>query len=120
MAKIQIFDVVIGVGVGGVDQFLEDKDAAAGRVDEMKKRSAWFRTGATVLGYLGQATGQFTEYAEPLAQSGLPLLTKSVYKAVSAATGTTARSVTRSRVVGNYSRTIAQTTKPEFEGQRSY
>lgn len=117
MAKINLVSAVIGVAAGGIDEFLEQKDATAGRVDETKKWSTWFRAGATVLGYLGQGMGWMPEYAAPLAQSSVTLLTKTAYKMVLPATATTAART--SRVVAHYGG-IAQTTKPQFENQRSY
>ena len=119
MAKIDLTNAVIGVAVGGIDQFLEERDAAAvpARTIESQKWTFWFRAGAVALGYLGELMNQQSRYAVPLAQSTVPLLTKSIYRMVTKST-TPAAVVSRPRTLGmthNPGTRIERSYQPEFE-----
>ena len=79
--RIDMMDVVMGIGVGGVDEVLAIQDADAGRVESFKTWSDFFRIGAVALGFLGMTVDMFPKFAKPVAQSATPLLTKSVIQA---------------------------------------
>jgi hypothetical protein len=88
MARINYVDVVIGVGAGALDEALERADAGAGRLEGFKAWHTWSRIGLTALGYLGQAMNFWPAFAAPIAQSEVPLLTKSVYAMIASKVGT--------------------------------
>lgn len=115
MARINVMDVVIGVGAGALDEGLERADAGAGRLEGFKAWHTWSRVALTALGYLGQAMNYWPAFAAPIAQSEVPLLTKSVWSMVASKVGPAAM-VSHPRTMSR----VMQTTKPEFEGQRSY
>lgn len=74
--RIEVSSVIVGVGAGVVDELAERNDAERGRTETTQKWSTWFRFGALAAGYLGQAMNIMPGYAAPLAQSMLPLATK--------------------------------------------
>ena len=83
---INYTNAILGVGVGGLDSYVENLDATAKnsagapapRMKPFKRWNDWVRIGVVVAGLLGQVTNIMPKYAEPLAQSALPLATKSV------------------------------------------
>lgn len=74
--RIELVPVAIGVGAGVVDELAERNDAEKGRVETAKKWTTYFRFGGLALGYAGQAMNVMPDYAAALAQSLLPLATK--------------------------------------------
>lgn len=82
--KIEATKVIIGVAVGGLDELLDRRDLGAvpKRVEPFRTVRDWGRTALTALGYLGQAFDFYPDIAAPLAQSQVPLFTKSVIGAV--------------------------------------
>jgi len=80
--KISVQNVLIGVGAGAVDEVLEhlDETADTPRTEAFTRWTDLGRIALTALGYLGQAMNIMPEFAAPLAQSEVTLLTKSVGK----------------------------------------
>ena len=114
--KIVLTNVVVGVGVGGVDELLIWQDEKGGRAELFKTWRDWGRIGMTVLGYLGLATNNFAKYAEPVAQSATPLMTKTIIQAIRGiGTEEATTSRTRSRL-----HKITQTAGPGFENLKTY
>jgi len=74
--RIELTSVIVGVGVGVVDELAERNDAEKGRTETTKKWTTWTRFGLLALGYAGQAMNFMPDYASALAQSQLPLATK--------------------------------------------
>lgn len=119
--RIDWMNVVVGVGAGGVDEVLAWQDEQQGRTGAFKTWTDWGRLGITLLAYLGQATNMFPRLCYPLAQSEVPLLTKSVIQGVRTGFKTgvgSARQVAPIRNIG--ARRISQTPKPGFENLRTY
>ena len=85
--RIQWMNVVVGVGAGAVDEVMEMQDAAAGRTMPFKTWTDWSRLGLAAVGYLGQVFNFFPAIAQPLAQSEVTLVTKTIGKAIRARTG---------------------------------
>ena len=120
--RIQLMNVVIGVGAGAVDEVMEWQDDQNGRTEPFKKWTDWTRVGLCALGYLGQAFNFFPVIATPLAQSEVTLTTKSVAGIIRGA-GVTRRAGASSRLVSRRTTgggSISQTTKPGFEEVRVY
>ena len=92
--RIQWMNVVVGVGAGTIDEVMEWRDEVDGRTAPFKTWSDWSRLGLAAVGYLGQMFNFFPAIAEPLAQSEVTLVTKTIGKAIRARTGTAA-TVTR-------------------------
>jgi hypothetical protein len=88
--RVNLMNVAIGVGAGAVDEVMESQDARAGRTAPFKTWTDWSRIGLAAVGYLGQMFGYFSAYAEPLAQSEVTLVTKTVGAAIRSRMGTTA------------------------------
>lgn len=80
--KIEATKVVVGVAVGGIDEVFVWRDQEAGRIEPFRTVQDWGRTALTALGYLGQAFNFYPGIAAPLAQSQVPLFTKSVISAI--------------------------------------
>lgn len=80
--RIELSAVAVGVGAGAVDELAERNDAEKGRTETTKKWSTWTRFGLLALGYIGQAMNVMPDYAASLAQSQLPLATKTAMNVV--------------------------------------
>lgn len=95
--KVRMSNAVVGVGAGIIDEVVENADAGAGRLTPFKNWTDWSRVGLAVIGYGGQMMNMFTGIAEPLAQSEITLVTKSVGGFIRSkmSTGTTSVKVTR-------------------------
>lgn len=93
MGKIEWKNVLVGVGVGGVDEglvYLDEKKGWTG----IKTAVNIGRTAMVVLGAAGVLTGTMRKYAEPVLNAATPLFTKSVIQAIRSQVGsgaTTAR-----------------------------
>ncbi len=85
--RIDVMDVVVGVGVGVADQLAEKFDADRGNTGSWKGISNWGRVGVAALGYLGQMMNFQPKLAHELAMSATPLATKTIMAAVMGATG---------------------------------
>lgn len=96
--RIQLTNVVLGVGAGILDDVLENDDAAKGRTEPLKGWADWARIGLAGVGYLGQMFNFFPAVSQPLAQSEVTLVTKSVAKYVRSRTGVASASPTRREV----------------------
>ena len=97
---IKVTNVVVNVGAGVLDTVLERNDADNARVELSKKYQTWERIGLTVVGYAGLVFNKMTNIADPLAQSGTTLLSKTLLDAVwkPAATASRVTTVSRPRV----------------------
>lgn len=80
--KIEATKVVVGVAVGGLDEVFVWRDQEGERTEPFKTVKDWGRTALTALGYLGQAFDFYPGITAPLAQSQVPLFTKSVISAI--------------------------------------
>ena len=89
--KINAMNVVIGAGVGVLDEVVERRDINRGNTEAFNGITGWGRVGVTLAAYAGQAFGFQSRLAMPLAQSVLPLATKTVVKAILQSTGTESR-----------------------------
>ena len=89
--RINAMNVVIGAGVGVLDEVVERRDINRGNTEAFNGITGWGRVGVTLAAYAGQAFGFQTSLAMPLAQSVLPLATKTVVKAILQSTGTASR-----------------------------
>ena len=78
MARINYMNLVVGVGVGAVDEVLERKDKTDKKTGPFKGWRDYGRLGLTVAGLAGQMFDFFPSIAEPLAQSEITRLTKSL------------------------------------------
>ena len=92
--KIDAMNVVIGAGVGVLDEVVERRDINRGNTEAFNGIAGWGRVGVTLAAYAGQAFGFQSRLAMPLAQSVLPLATKTVVKAILQSTGTNSRART--------------------------
>jgi len=88
--RIDMMNAVIGVGAGALDEVLERVDEDQGRTEPFKGYRDWVRVGVAAACYLGQAFNYFPRVVAPLAQSEIPLVTKSVAKII-IGTGVTRR-----------------------------
>jgi len=84
LVKNMVTGMVVGVGAGALDSALEVADARADipRTEPFKTWADWSRVGLAAAGYLGQMFNVFPAITEPLAQSEITLVTKSIYNAV--------------------------------------
>lgn len=89
--RISAMNVVIGAGVGVLDEVVERRDINRGNTEAFNGIAGWGRVGVTLAAYAGQMFNFQTNLAAPLAQSVLPLATKTVVKAILQSTGTAAR-----------------------------
>lgn len=80
MARINYMNLVVGVGAGVVDEVLERKDTTDKKTAPFKGWRDYTRLGLTVAGLAGQIFDFMPSIAEPLAQSEVTLLTKSLAK----------------------------------------
>ena len=94
MARINLVSVGIAVGVGGVDQFLEERDDSEARVG-FKRWSNLARLLGSLGGYAMQIFDFYPAIGRDLAQSSTPLLTKTVWGEVKSRTGAGAASPVR-------------------------
>lgn len=104
-----VTNVVVGLAVGAGDSALEEQDVKKNRAG-LKAWSNWLRIGATALGYIGQATGRYSNYATPLAQSGVTLLGKSAYDMIRTGKVMGGTTTVKPQVTGR----VRQTTYPDF------
>ncbi len=116
MARVNMKNVVVGVGAGAVDELLEWQDEKNGRTEPFKKWTDWGRVLLTAFGYLGTIFDLAPDYTMPLAQSETTLLTKSVGQAIRAKGGATS-AARRVAHVGSVqsSVTVAPRRTPEGE-----
>jgi len=96
--KINPMNVVIGGGVGVLDEVVERRDINRGNLEAFNGITGWGRVGVTLGAYALQMFNVQTGLVVPLAQSALPLATKTVVKAILQST---------SGVVANRGRTRA-------------
>ena len=87
--RINGMNVVIGAGVGVADEFAEKFDSDRGNNAAFAGITGWSRVGVTLAGYAGQMFNVQSKFAETLAQSVLPLATKTVVKSIIQASGGT-------------------------------
>ena len=91
--KIDVVNVMIGVGAGLGDEVFEwmDREAIKGAADKgeistrnhpLKGVRDWGRIGMVGLGFLGQAMDFYPKQASALAQSSMPLLVKTASAAM--------------------------------------
>lgn len=80
--RIDVTHVIVGVGLGAADEMAERNDAANARTETTKKWSTWTRFGLLALGYAGQAMNIMPDIASVVAQSELPLATKTAMAVV--------------------------------------
>lgn len=112
--KIVFTNVLVGAGVGGVDELLIWQDENGGRTENFRTWKDWGRIGMTVLGYLGMMTNTFAKIAEPVAQSATPLMTKTIIRSIRGAVGEEVTETASMRGAATKMR-IKQTPKPGFE-----
>lgn len=75
--------VGIAVGVGIIDEIVEEWDAKAGRTEPFRKATDWARLALAGIGYLTQTFApKYGAIGEGLALSSTPLLVKSIAKSV--------------------------------------
>ncbi len=89
--KIQPMNVVIGAGVGVLDEIGEKFDRDRGNNDAFQGVLGWSRVGVTIAAYAGQMLNIQPEFSMRLAQSVLPLATKTVVKSIMQVSGMTSR-----------------------------
>lgn len=111
--RIEGTKVVIGVAVGGLDEVFVWRDQEGGRTEPFRTVKDWGRTALTVLGYLGQAFDFYPGLTAPLAQSQVPLFTKSVIGAVRHQPEEDKAPVARQSRVRHVPR-VSQGSQPEF------
>ena len=70
--------VIVGLGAGAIDEVLERQDTKNARTEPFKTWTDWGRVGLLLLGYMGQSFNFYPDALAALAQSELPLVTKSV------------------------------------------
>ncbi len=80
--QVKAMNVVIGAGVGVLDEVVERRDINRGNMEAFNGITGWGRVAVTLGAYAGQAFGFQTNLTAPLAQSVLPLATKTVVKAI--------------------------------------
>ncbi len=80
--RINATNVVIGAGVGLVDELVERRDINRGKLEAFNGIIGWGRVGVTLAAYAGQMFNIQTGLVTPIAQSVLPLATKTVVKAI--------------------------------------
>lgn len=121
--RIELTHVLVGVGVGGLDEVLERQDADNGRTETIKKWSTWSRAGLVALGFLGQAMDIMPREAAAVAQSELPLLTKTalaeVWKKKVVASGAN-RFLGTPAPVGTPASRIGRSYQPEFKNTAAW
>lgn len=115
MAKVSVASVVVGIAVGGVDYGTEVMDVSNGKTEAFKNTTDWVRIGLLALGYLGQVGGYMGSVAAPLAQSELPLVTKTVIRAIRAKMPAAVSSVSQPRSRVNPNASIGRSYNKEFE-----
>ena len=120
--RIDIGNIIVGVGAGVVDEVLEWQDEKAGRTEPLKTWTDWGRIGLCAIGYLGQALNFFPRITAPLAQSEVTLATKSVSAIIRQKVGTTAAMVSRPRSPASPSPSgrVGRSYQPEFETVAPY
>ena len=92
--RINPMNVVIGAGVGVLDEVVERRDINRGNTEAFNGIAGWGRVGITLAAYAGQMFNFQTNLVVPIAQSVLPLATKTVVKAILQSTGTNSRART--------------------------
>ncbi len=96
MNKVNYVNVVVNIGGGALDAFLQKKDDENGRGDIPKQWSFWGEIGMVGLGYGAQLFNLPVPYvgkiADPLAQSGTTLLSRKVTDYLLNRSGTTTSS----------------------------
>lgn len=116
--KIVTSNVIVGVGAGIVDTGLIALDENQGWGEAYKNAREWGRIALCLLGFLGQSQNWMPNEMAALAQSEVPLVTKSLADVVRTRVFTQGMaSTTRSSFTGSkvMRKTIGQTTKPGFE-----
>jgi len=113
MARINMMDVGVGVGVGALDFLMERQDTSAARTESFRTWTDISRLAVAGLGYLGQIFDFAPGISKALAMSATPLLTKSVMKAArlgATSAPSSAPSMRRAERVSAY--------QPGFQGVR--
>ncbi|KKN52934.1 hypothetical protein LCGC14_0607350 [marine sediment metagenome] len=85
--RINAMNVVIGAGLGVADEVGEKWDSDRGNSDAFTGILGWSRIGVTLAAYAGQAFNFQPEFCKTVAQSTIPLATKTVVKSIIQATG---------------------------------
>jgi len=80
--QVKAMNVVIGAGVGVIDEVVERRDINRGNMEAFNGIIGWGRVGVTLAAYAGQMFNIQTNLTMPIAQSVLPLATKTVVKAI--------------------------------------
>ena len=95
--RINAMNVVIGAGVGVLDELGEKFDSDRGNTDAFRGITGWSRVGVALAAYAGQMFNVQPALMETVAQSVIPLATKTVVKSIMQVTGTptAARRVSR-------------------------
>lgn len=114
---------LVGVGVGLMDQYLENKDTGAGRVDTMKQYATYLELAAVVLGNFGDKipfVNEYTRYTRPMAPAGGAILGKKLYQAWRSTTPTSSQSMAMRQASMAASqawarRGVAEKMQPGFE-----
>lgn len=88
MAQINLVKVGVGIGVGVVDDVLEDQDRKNGRTRPFERWTDWGRILAVAGGHaLGMVMPRQFQLGEAIALAATPLATKTVISAVRAQAG---------------------------------
>ena len=88
MAQINLTKVGVGIGVGVVDDVLEDQDRQNGRTRPFERWTDWGRLIAVAGGHaLGMFMPRQFNLGETIATAATPLATKTVISAVRAGAG---------------------------------
>lgn len=87
--RVNVMNVVIGAGVGVLDEFGEKFDSDRGNTKAFAGVTGWSRVGVALVSYAGQMLNVQPRLAETIGQSVLPLATKTVVKSIIQASGGT-------------------------------
>lgn len=93
--RINVMNVAIGAGLGVLDEFGEKFDSDRGNTDAFRGVTGWSRVGVALAAYAGQMFNFQPALCETVAQSVVPLATKTVVKSIMQATGTSTASRAR-------------------------
>ncbi len=109
--RINAMNAVIGVGLGVGDEVVERFDNGRGNTEAFAGIQGWTRVGVALAAYAGQAFNFQPKLCETVAQSVIPLATKTVVKSIMQATGgggaTTSRTKTNRATSVNVSGKVA-------------
>ena len=85
--RINTMNVVIGAGAGVLDELGEKFDSDRGNTRAFAGITGWSRVGVALAAYAGQMMNVQTNLSVVVAQSVLPLATKTVVKSILQAAG---------------------------------